>query len=244
MARTVKPEEYEYKRREILNAAHHLVFTKGFEQTSIRDIQELLNISSGAFHHYFGSREALLEAYIDRIREEAEKPLLPIINDPQLTAIEKLQGFFNTLDSLRMANKNEVLKLLRIWYTDANALVRLKVEEAVIAQRTPLIAAIVSQGLQEGVFNTRYPEQTAQVILTLLQGMGTIHARLLLSLQPYQGGAVHVNETIEQIVAIHHSYMDAIERVLGAQANSLYRADLETTNAWVEAVRGDDLAIQ
>ncbi len=33
---------------------------------AIRDILKELNISSGAFHHYFDSCEALLEAFIEK----------------------------------------------------------------------------------------------------------------------------------------------------------------------------------
>src|SRR4051812_831297 len=127
MARTVKPEAVAAKRREILDATQRLVFTRGYEQVSIQDVLDEVRISSGAFHHYFDSRKALLEAFVERIKQESEKPLLPIIRDPHLNAIEKLQGFFDTLDQLRIARKAEVVRLGRVWYTDENALVRQKV---------------------------------------------------------------------------------------------------------------------
>src|SRR5881396_3006428 len=109
MARTVKPEAVAAKRREILDAAERLVFSKGYEQMSIQDILDAVQISSGAFHHYFTSRGALLEAFLERIKQETEKPLLPIIHDPHLSAIEKFQGFFDTLDRLRIAHKADVV---------------------------------------------------------------------------------------------------------------------------------------
>src|SRR5690242_4896611 len=149
MARTVKPEEFASKRREILDAAGRLVFTKGYEQMSIQDILDDVQISSGAFHHYFDSRRALLEAFVERIRQEVEKSLLPIIRDPDLNALEKFQGFFDTLDRLRIAHKTDVVRLGRIWYTDDNAVVRQKVDEAVFQQREPLLAEIVRQGVLE-----------------------------------------------------------------------------------------------
>src|SRR2546428_9433610 len=148
MARTVKPEAFAAKRRAILDAAQRLVFTKGYEQMSIQDILDNVQISSGAFHHYFDSRRALLEAFIERIKEESEKPLLPIIHDPSLSAIEKLQGFFERLDRLRSTHKTDVIKLMRVWYTDDNAIVRQKVDEAVLEQRTPLLTEIVCQGIR------------------------------------------------------------------------------------------------
>jgi TetR/AcrR family transcriptional regulator, transcriptional repressor for nem operon len=238
MARTVKPEAVASKRREILDAAQRLVLTKGYEQVSIQDILDEVRISSGAFHHYFDSRRALLEAFIERIKQEAEKPLLPIIYDPHLTAIEKLQGFFDTLDRLRIANKADVVKLLRVWYTDDNAIVRLKVDEAVLQQRAPLLTEIVRQGIREGSFTTVYPDKAGEVILSLLQGMGNTHARLLLSLEQERDD----QRCIEEIVATHAAYMDAIERMLGVPPHSFSRASAEAVNVWVAALRGNDHA--
>ena len=234
MARTVKPEEFAAKRREILDAAQRLMFTKGYEQMSIQDILDEIQISSGAFHHYFASRGALLEAFIERIQQETEKPLLPIIHHPHLTAIEKLQGFFDTLDRLRIAHQADVIKLVHVWYSDDNALVRLKVDEAILQQRAPLLTEIVRQGIREGIFTTAYPDKAGEIILYLLQGMGNTHARLLLSLE--QGS--DDERCIEQIIATHAASMDAIERVLGAPPHSFYRADAGAVNIWVAAMRG------
>src|SRR5262245_33764341 len=183
MARTVKQEEYIAKRNDILDAAQRLVYAKGYERMTIQDILADVQISSGAFYHYFDSKPAVLSAFIERIKQETEKPLLPIVHDPHLPAIDKLQGFFDTLDRLRIAHKADVVKLGRVWYTDANAIVRQKVDEAVMAQRTPLLTEIVRQGVREGVFTTAYPDQAGEVILSLLQGMGNTHAKLLLSLE-------------------------------------------------------------
>ena len=237
MARTVKPEEFAAKRREILDAAQRLVLTKGYEQMSIQDILDEVQISSGAFHHYFDSRKTLLEAFIERIRQESEKPLLPIIHDPHLTAIQKFQGFFDTLDSLRIAHKADVIKLGRVWYTDANAIVRQKVEEAIFALRAPLITEIVHQGVREGTFTIAYPDKAGEVILSLLQGMGDTHARLLLSLESNSD-----SHRVQDIVTTHAAYMDAIERVLGAPPHSFYRADAGAVNVWVTAIHENNHA--
>ncbi len=234
MARTVNPEEYAARRGEILDAAQRLVFTKGYEQMSIQDILGELSISSGAFHHYFESREALLAAFIERMGREAEKPLLPLLQNPHLTAVEKLQGFFDTLDRLRFAQKAFIARLARVWYNDDNAFVRLKVDETVIAQRASLITEIVRQGICEGSFSTAHPDQAGEIILTLIQRMGNIHARLLLSLKPGVDSAAGNAEIIDCIVATHAAYMDAIERVIGASPNCLYRTDAEAVKTWLD----------
>lgn len=238
MARTVNEDDYVGKRNGILDAVQRLVYTKGYERMTIQDILDEVRMSSGAFYHYFASKPAALEAFITRIRDEAEKPLLPIIRDPQLSAIEKLRGFFSTLNRLRTANQATVLELLRVWYTDENAIVRQKVDDAVREQRAPLLNAIVRQGIADGVFTTPYPEQAGAIILALLHGMENTHAHLLLSLGPGCDEA----QIIADIITTHAAYMEAIERVLGAPARALERVDADAVRAWVTAVRGHDHA--
>lgn len=235
MARPIKPEVVAKKRREILQAAQELMLTRGYEQMSIRDILDKVQMSNGAFHHYFPSRGALLEAFVEQIRQEVEKPLLPIIHDPQLSAIEKLQGFFDTLNQLRITHKADVVGLGRIWYTDANALVRQKVDEAISQQRVPLLTEIVHQGIREGSFTSAYPDKAGEIIHALLQGMGNTHARLMFSLE--QADEQELEHVIAEIVTTHAAYMDAIERVLGLAFDALSRTDSDAVELWVTALR-------
>jgi AcrR family transcriptional regulator len=229
VARVAKPEEVAAKRDAILASAQRLVLTKGYQQMSVQDVLADLQISGGAFHHYFDSRGALLEALVERIQRESGEPLASIVHDPHLNAIAKLQTFLSTLDRLRVEHKQDVLAALRVWYTDANAVVRQRVDDAILQQRGPLLAEIVRQGIQEGVFTTTVPEQTGEVVVALLQVMGDTEARLLLSTsEPPE-------RRIEQLLATHSAYLEAIERVLGAAPNSFYRGDADAVTPWLTA---------
>jgi hypothetical protein len=132
-----------------------------------------------------------------------------------------------------MDHKQEVIEAARVWYTDGNAIVRQRVDEAVLTQRAPLLTEIVRQGVQEGVFTTSFPDQAGEVIMALLQGMANAHARLLFTSAEERDQ----QRRVEAIVATHAAYMEAIERVLGAPANSLYRADVEAMTAWVATLQ-------
>jgi AcrR family transcriptional regulator len=62
MARVVNEAAYTAQRNAILDATRRVVEIKGYEQMALVDILGELNISSGAFYHYFDSKPALLEA--------------------------------------------------------------------------------------------------------------------------------------------------------------------------------------
>lgn len=234
MARIVRPEQHAAKRAEILNAAQRLMLRKGYERMSIQDILEEVQISSGAFHHYFASRGALLEAFIEQVKEASGQPLRQLIDDPGLSAREKLQGFFDTLDRLRRERKAEVVSIGRVWYSESNAVVRLRVTEAIARQRAQLLGEIVQQGVREGSFVVAYPEKAGEVIVALLQGMGDKHAELLFAL-----GQTRDQDQclIQEIVTTHAVYMDAIERVLGVPSHTFARASAAEVQPWVEAIR-------
>jgi TetR/AcrR family transcriptional regulator, transcriptional repressor for nem operon len=207
------------------------VYTKGYEQMTIQDILDDLQISKGAFYHYFGSKQALLEAIIQRMLDEMEEQfLLPIVHDAKLSALEKLQRFFDTLNRRKVAQKGFFLALLRVWYTDDNAIVRQKLLLTGVKRITPLLTEIIRQGVQEGVLTTSYPEQVGEAVLSLAQGLGDSLGLLLLSFEPERGDMLRVERT----VAV---YTDALERVLGAPSGSLQLADSETLKEWFVSSR-------
>lgn len=225
MPRIVKEDEYAVRRNEILDAAQRLVYTKGFGQMTIQDILDDLQISKGAFYHYFGSKHALLEALIERLQDEADEILIRITQDAHLSALEKLERYFATAARWKTAQKTYLLALLRVWYTDDNAIVRQKVFATAVKRITPLLSVIIRQGIQEGVLTTPFPDQVGEVVLSLVQSLGDTYARMLLSPE-VEGG------DLQRIERTSAAYSDALERVLGAPPGSLHLVDPATLEEW------------
>lgn len=227
MARIVK--EYAVRRNEILDAAQRLVYTKGYERMAIQDILDDLQIAKGTLYHYFASKQALLEAMIERMIEEVEQRLGPVVHDPHLPAIEKLQRFFATIGRWKTEQKTLLMALLRAWYADDNAITRYKMHAAALGRIAPLFTVVVRQGVREGALTPRYPDQAGDVVMALGQGLdGALAAQLLaLDLSP---------DSLQRMAGTVAAYADAIERVLGAPPGSLCLVDAETLEAWVVAV--------
>ncbi len=228
MARIVNETEYAARRNAILDVALRLIYTKGYEQMAIQDILGELQISKGAFYHYFDSKPALLEALIDRLGEEALQLLNPIVQDRHLPALEKLQRYFDTAVRWKTARKAFMLDLLRVWYADHNAIVRQKMLAKWSKYALPLLTAIFHQGIREGVLNIPFPDQIGTVLLSLIQGVGDAFAELLLAPEPHSDEL----QRAERLVA---AYNDALERVLGAPAGSLHLMDTESLKEWFVA---------
>lgn len=225
MARIVNQEEYDLKRSEILDAAQMLTYTKGYEQMSIQDVLEEVHISKGAFYHYFDSKLALLDAIIERMSVQMVDLLSPIIADPDLTAIEKLQQFFSVATRWKTDRKDYLITLVRAWYTDDNAVFRLKVKTMLVPFIGPMVTPILTQGVEEGVFDTLYPAQMSEIIFSLLLSLGEVMVPMMLNPElDYKD-----LEAIDGLVA---GYEDAIERILGAEPGSLPLFDTAILREW------------
>lgn len=230
MARIVK--EHAVRRNEILDVAQRLVYTKGYEQMVIQDILDELSIAKGTFYHYFVSKQALLEALIERMIDEAELLVSPIIQNAHLSALEKFQQFFAAGAHWKTERMTFLLALFRGWYNDENAIVRQKMRADSVKRLAPLLTSIIHQGIQEGVMDTPFPEQASNIILAIMQ-----------SLQDTMGGFILADEPPQDMLQSFESAVaacaHAIERVLGIASDSLCLIDAETLKTWVASLRDD-----
>lgn len=230
MARVVKELENAARRNDILDAAERLVYTQGFDEMSIQDILDQLQMSKGAFYHYFASKQALLQAMIDRSQREVILLLTPIVQDPTQPALQKLDHFFNAITGWKNARKAMLLALMRILYSDANALVREK--QRLLGKQTliPLLDQIIEQGQREGVIKIGCAEPVGSVVLSLLIALGDTLSEILLSDRQAEGECQHIEATVSV-------YIYAVEQVLGLAPNVLHLVDREMLWEWFEMGR-------
>ena len=225
MPRIIK--EPDQRRTEILDAAQALLYSKGYEQMAIQDILNRLNISKGAFYHYFDSKQALLDALITRMQADSERVIGPISADPSLPALEKMQRVFSTAARWKSGQREFMLAILRVWYADENAIVRQKIQARLLRESGHFITDVIEQGVREGVFQTAYPERLGEIALGLVLDLGDRYAEILLAEHPPLDG-------LEQLQRINAAYTEAFERVLGAPPGSIQLVDLALFKDWFE----------
>jgi len=225
MARIVNKEEYEVRRNEILDAALRLVYTKGYDQMSIQDILAEVHISKGAFYHYFDSKQALLEALIERMAKQVIQLLTPIVQDEQLPAPEKLHRLFDAASHWKTDRKDVMLTLVNVWYADENTILRQKAQAATLPLIAPLLTSIFCQGVKEGTFHTAFPEQISDIVFSLLQNFGDTLVELI-SQQEI------TTDTLQHLDSLAASHQDAVERILGANSGSLPLFDTAILREW------------
>ncbi len=225
MPRIIKEDEYATRRNQIIAATLQLVYTKGYGQMTIQDILNDLQISKGAFYHYFASKEAVLEALVEQMVGEMEPLLGSIVHNPSATALEKLQSYFSTAVMWKTEKIDLLFELIRIWYADENMIVRQKLTARTLDRITPLLSEIIRQGVQEGVFNTAFPDYISQVNLYLLQGLSDAFVELLFNRE-------NDPDAQQKAVTLVAAYNDALIRVLGAPQDSIRLMDQQSLADW------------
>ena len=192
---------------------------------SVQDVLDELDASKGAFYHYFDSKVALLEAVVERMVVAGTAAVAPVVADPGLTAPEKLSRLFSGIASWKTERKELMLALMRIWYSDDNAIVREKLRQGMLTRLAPRLAAIIAPGRAEGLFSVGSPDDSARVLVWLIQGAQDLAGELFLARQ----ASTITFEAVEGRLA---AYKEAFERILGAAAGSLKMVDDSVLHEW------------
>ena len=116
MARPVKklPDEW---RKEILNAAKMLFASKGYEETSISDIMDMVGGAKGMFYRFFQSKEEVMHALGNQMFFE-NNPFDAIKERNDLNGLQKIKLLLvlNQSDAERNQLNMQAIPILRSAY--------------------------------------------------------------------------------------------------------------------------------
>jgi AcrR family transcriptional regulator len=227
VARTLNPTARAVRRDAILDVAERLIRTSGYDQMSVQDIQDELDVSRGAIYHYFGSKSDILEAVVGRMTDTVMGVIAPLASDPALSPLAKLQQVFLTAGQWKAQRKDLMLGVARAWYSDHNVLVRDRMRRMVSRRLTPLIADILHQGKARGDFHLSSPDHAAAVMVGLLLDTGDTTIDLLFA---RLAGEIPFRD-VELAVA---AYNEAFERILGLGPGSFEIIDSPTLHFWFD----------
>ncbi len=225
MARTVNAAVHAIRRESFVDIAERLIEAKGYDQMSVQDVLDELDASRGAFYHYFEAKADLLEAVVERMVDAVTATVTPIVADPGLSALQKLDGMFAGIARWKGERTELMLALLQVWRSDENALVREKVRLGILNHLAPLLATIIKQGKAEGQFTAASPDYAARVLVSLLQSTNEAAVELFFA---RQANAISF-ETVERTL---DAYREACDRILGLPDGSLTIANRAILRQW------------
>lgn len=200
-------------RENILSHARRRFFLHGFTGTSVQRILEDTGLSKGAFYHHFASKQALLEAVLEGLVEEALTDLeRRLEQSPRRTAAEELELFLGHSLLWRQARPTVMRRLLKSLYRDENLVLLQRLRQRQSEAARPLLTSILARGVAEGEFSLGDPEGAAELILGLIAAARDLQARDLLS------GAVSTYRLQRRL----NNTLRFIERAVGLEYRRLF----------------------
>jgi AcrR family transcriptional regulator len=147
------------KRNEILLCFTDLVAERGYDEVSVRDVAEALDISKGTILHHFGSKEAILEQmdndYMRRRLAEA-RDYLPGLDDP----VEELQAFIYQLMLSQQDDRAATVAFSREIVRSASEPMMAEVRQ-LRDEFSGVLIEIIERGVAAGAFADVEPRLTA-----------------------------------------------------------------------------------
>jgi AcrR family transcriptional regulator len=159
--RTVK--EAEVRKNEILDAAENLFARKGFEAATVNDILSAVDIAKGTFYYYFKSKEDVLDAIVRRRIDSGVAAAKRIAADPSLSPEDKV---VMVLLAQQQQTQDDNDFLPAVLHEPVNALFHQKMITEHVLGLAPILADIVTEGIAKQKFNTPYPRETVEILLT------------------------------------------------------------------------------
>lgn len=155
----------EQTKKQILDTTTRLFINKGYDNTSIQDIINELDISKGAIYHHFKSKEDLLECILQRRNEEAKELLDNLISNTKAkNAKEKLQIIL--LELIRNINVHNLDSVLSSQIKNPQFVVA-GVKNTVL-EDAKYLSRIFVEGIEDGSIKTEYPLESAEMFILLL----------------------------------------------------------------------------
>lgn len=153
MARTNK--NFEGRKGELVKLALDLFLDKGYESTTITDLQKQFQLTKGGMYHYFASKEDILDEVINYGLSEG---LLEIESQMNKLPLEDrvIYLFFHG------ANNGFTQKLYECSKQNNNSIVGYMLRDKNIEILIPVLQNLIVQYVEAGIYHCEYPEEMAE----------------------------------------------------------------------------------
>ncbi|GCF94185.1 hypothetical protein NRIC_20760 [Enterococcus florum] len=158
MPRTQK--DFAPRKEQLIRIALDLFLEKGYERTTITDLQKAFGLTKGGMYHYFSSKDEILDAVIDKGIQE--------MMDEWRADIVKLPLEQRLLHLLFSDSANQFTsQLMRYAKSGESSIVTYKVKDRRIKMPIPLMTEVIQEYVDQGIYTCDYPEEAAELLILI-----------------------------------------------------------------------------
>lgn len=151
----------------ILDALQQLLEEKKIQSISVSEIAQKAGIGKGSIYYYFPSKDAILDALIQR---NYEKPLQTAKNlaiQTDISPFARMAIIFQACRNSSAAFVNNQRDTVASTVQE-QAFIRQKYINHLISELKPVLTEIIKQAIENGEVNFEYPAALAEIVLVVL----------------------------------------------------------------------------
>ena len=160
-------KEANERKNEILDAAAALFAQKGFDHTSTSEIMEAVGIAKGTLYHHFKSKEAIMDAIIERQSERMLAAARKTGEDRSIPVPERMLRVVMAL-KLEGAQGEGGRDMIEHLHKPQNALMHQKSKQIIMKEVPPILAIVLQDGIEQGLFDSPYPLECMEMSVAYL----------------------------------------------------------------------------
>lgn len=154
-------KEYDERKNEILDVAEKLFIMKGYSKCTINDILQEVSIAKGTFYYYFKSKEEIMDAIVIRYTDLIKKRIEKVMNNKDLTPLEKLYNVFVAMKIDTQIDKSMLDEI----HKAENALMHQKCLNNTMKIIVPYFVDIIEEGNEKKNWSCKYPSEYIHIFL-------------------------------------------------------------------------------
>lgn len=155
------------KYHQILDSLQTLLEEKDIQDISVSEIAQTAGIGKGSIYYYFPSKDAILEALVSRNYEQPLEIAKNLAAQTQVSPFTRMAMIFQACRRSSTEFRSQKAPA-HMSGAQETAFLHQKYISHLIAELKPVLAKIITQGIQDGQIHFDYPEALAEIVLIIL----------------------------------------------------------------------------
>jgi AcrR family transcriptional regulator len=154
----------------LIQAAATVFAEKGVAGTSVDDIVRTAGVAKGTFYLYFATKDHAVNAVAARMVEGVADRIEAVAADPDRSPVERLIAFGAEVRAV--GDEPFERDLVEVFHRPENRALHDRMSEGAIVRLTPVVAAIIADGIDRGLFHGLDPARASAFVMACF---GTLH---------------------------------------------------------------------
>ncbi|KIL72424.1 TetR/AcrR family transcriptional regulator [Bacillus badius] len=166
------------------------------------EILETVGIAWGTMYHHFKAKEDIIDPLIERHNVRLLGAVQEIAADKSIPVVERIIRVVMALN-ISGGNSKEIMEHI---HKPQNALMHQKIQKVIVNGVPPILAEIIREGIEQGMFNTPFPYECMEMVVMYATAVFDDDV---------------VTMTNEERFSRVLAFICNVERLLGAESGSL-----------------------